>query len=197
MNEIAQTKHFVRVLTDGLSIHRQCALDAATELRNTKILAIGIGLEVSHDELLGMASPGDDLASEYMFSVHNLNALYTVIQQLVALTCDECLWNTSSDVTVLPDMRSGISDLTFSQAVDALAYVLTETLDKSYNVTVRLAIVSYDDERVQIHRYLTDTATTDTLVRYIQTLTATRACAVGSSGSCGTFNMNTLDKAEG
>ncbi|XP_052800221.1 von Willebrand factor A domain-containing protein 2-like [Mya arenaria] len=190
-------KRYVFLLTDGMSIDRQRTLDAATELRKyvTKILAIGIGTEVSHNELLGVASPGDERAPEYVFSVHNFNALYTVIQQLVALTCDECFWNTSSDVTFLLDMRSGISDLDFSQAVDALTYVLTETLDKSYNVTVRLALVSYDDESVQIHRNLTDTATTDTLVRYIQMLTVTRSCDTGSSGSCGTSNINTLDKA--
>ncbi|XP_052777788.1 von Willebrand factor A domain-containing protein 2-like [Mya arenaria] len=190
-------KRYVFLLTDGMSTHRKRTLEAATQLRKyvTKVLAIGIGLEVSHKELLGVASPGDERAPEYVFSVHNFNALYTIIQQLVALTCDECLWNTSSDVTFLLDMRSGISDLHFSQAVDALTYLLSDTLNKNYNVTVRLALVSFGDESVQIHRHLTDTATTDSLIQYIQTLTVSRSCEGGSAELCGSSNINTLDSA--
>ncbi|WAQ99333.1 CO6A6-like protein, partial [Mya arenaria] len=190
-------KRYVFLLTDGMSSYRQSTLDAAAELRNfvTKILAIGIGSEISHDELLGVASPGDERAPEYVFSLHNFNALYTIIQQLVALTCDECLWNTSSDVTFLLDMRSGITDLHFSQAVDALTYLLSDTLNKNYNVTVRLALLSFGDESVQIHRHLTDTASTDSLIQYIQTLTVSRSCEGGSAELCGSSNINTLDTA--
>ncbi|XP_052802582.1 cartilage matrix protein-like [Mya arenaria] len=192
-----KAKRYVFLLTDGMSTNRQSTLQAAAKLKTnvTKVLAIGIGSEVSQDELLGVASPGDERAPGYVFSVHNFNALYTVIEQLVALTCDECFWNTSSDVTFLLDMRSDISDLDFSQAVDALTYILTDTLNKNFNVTVRLALVSYDDERVQIQRHLTDTATTDSLIQYIQTLTVIRSCDGGSTGSCGSLNINTLDKA--
>ncbi|WAR30056.1 hypothetical protein MAR_003624, partial [Mya arenaria] len=96
---------------------------------------------------------------------------YIAEGKLVALTCDECFWNTLSDVTFLLDMRSGISDLDFSQAVDALTYLLTDTLNQKYNVTLRLSLVSYGDGSVQIHRHLTDTASNDSLIQYIQTLT--------------------------
>ncbi|WAR02567.1 VWA2-like protein [Mya arenaria] len=190
-------KRYVFLLTDGMSTSRQLTLTAAADLRKsvTKVLAIGIGSEVSHDELLGVASPGDERAPEYVFSVHNFNALYTVIQQLVALTCDECFWNTSSDVTFLLDMRSDISDFEFSQAVDALTYILTDTLNQNFNVTVRLALVSYDDDGVQIHRNLTDTTTTESFVQYIQTLTVVRSCEGETAESCVSLNIDTLDKA--
>jgi len=48
----------------------------------------GIGVEVSHQELLDIASPGDDYTPQYVFSVNNFNALYSIVSQLVALTCD-------------------------------------------------------------------------------------------------------------
>jgi len=54
----------------------------------TFISNAGIGLEVSHQELLDIASPGDDYTPQYVFSVNNFNALYSIVSQLVALTCD-------------------------------------------------------------------------------------------------------------
>lgn len=45
-------------------------------------------MAVSHQELLEIASPGDEFSTQYVFSTNNFNALNSIVSQLVALTCD-------------------------------------------------------------------------------------------------------------
>lgn len=49
----------------------------------------GVGNEVSHLELLTIASAeNSETGRKYVYSVQNFNALYTVVKELVQLTCE-------------------------------------------------------------------------------------------------------------
>ncbi|XP_053390819.1 von Willebrand factor A domain-containing protein 2-like [Mercenaria mercenaria] len=94
-------KRYVFVLTDGMSTRRRATAVAAQNLKAAvnKVLAIvfpysfecvsGIGKEVSHTELITIASTENTVTGRpYVCSVQTFNALYAVVKELVQLTCD-------------------------------------------------------------------------------------------------------------
>ncbi|KAK3583656.1 hypothetical protein CHS0354_021394 [Potamilus streckersoni] len=68
------------------------------------IAAIGIGKEVSHQELKDIASSSSSSSSSsYVFSLDNFDSLYTIVTQLVHITCQECSHSAVSDVILMID----------------------------------------------------------------------------------------------
>jgi hypothetical protein len=52
-----------------------------------KLYPSGIGKEVFHQELINIAST-ENTGRQFVYSVQNFDALYTVIKELVHLTCE-------------------------------------------------------------------------------------------------------------
>ncbi|XP_053375440.1 von Willebrand factor A domain-containing protein 2-like [Mercenaria mercenaria] len=175
-------KRYVFVLTDGMSTKRQATAEAAENLKSTvnKVLAIGIGKEVSHMELLTIASKENTATGRsYVYSVQNFNALYAVVKELVQLTCDECSWKTSSDIVFLLDMSPTMSADNFQTGLNAITYLTHKTTQmETENNTVRIALVTYGDGTdTQIRRALNDSKTKEMFLSSVQRL-------VISDGNC-------------
>ncbi|KAL3856721.1 hypothetical protein ACJMK2_011444 [Sinanodonta woodiana] len=95
---------FVFVITDGMSTYREKTKQEAINLKNfipEGIAAIGIGKQVSHQELRDIATSSS--SSPYVFSVDNFDSLYTMVTQLVHITCTECTRSAVSDVILMID----------------------------------------------------------------------------------------------
>ncbi|XP_053375360.1 von Willebrand factor A domain-containing protein 2-like isoform X1 [Mercenaria mercenaria] len=175
-------KRYVFVLTDGMSTKRQATVKAAGNLKSSanKVLAIGIGKEVSHMELLAIASKESTATGRsYVYSVQNFNALYTVVKELVQLTCDECSWKTSSNIVFLLDMSPTMSADNFQTGLNAITYLTHKTAGmETENNTVRVALVTYGDGAdTQLRRALNDSDTKQMFLSSIQRL-------VISDGNC-------------
>ena len=84
----------------------------------------GIGHQVSHQELQDIASPGDSVSPQYVFSVDNFNSLHTIIKQLVHITCEECITSTMSDVIFLLDSSTYISLKDIQTSINAMTYLM-------------------------------------------------------------------------
>ncbi|KAH3747779.1 hypothetical protein DPMN_182209 [Dreissena polymorpha] len=168
-------RRYVVLLTDGMSINRAETKRVAEGLKQQifKLIAIGVGPEVSHRELLDIASPGDPRTPQYVFAVSNFNALFTIVAQLVHLTCQECTWDTATDVVFLIDMSTGMSQVEVDLGIDSMTYLLNRLLDTRYNTTVRAALLSYGNE-FRVHRRLDEPM--ESLRDYIQILTVSKHC---------------------
>ncbi|KAH3888069.1 uncharacterized protein LOC127866863 [Dreissena polymorpha] len=166
-----------------MSANRAETRKAADSLKRQihKLIAIGVGHEVSHRELLDIASRGDKRTPQYVFAVSNFNALFTIVAQLVHLTCQECTWNTTADVVFLIDMSTEMSQVEVDLGVDSMTYLLNGLLDKNHNTTVRAALVSYGNE-FRVHHTLNESM--ELLRDYIQELTAPRYCDASSDDDC-------------
>ncbi|XP_060572980.1 collagen alpha-6(VI) chain-like [Ruditapes philippinarum] len=124
------TLTYAFVLTDGMSTKRQDTRLAAKTLRdhNVHVVAIGIGKEVSHKELIDIASPGDQHSPSYVFSVGDFNALDTLLKQLVDITCDDCsAVSHFSHIVFLLDESNDMTENEFEISVDILTSIVTNT----------------------------------------------------------------------
>ncbi|XP_052236620.1 collagen alpha-5(VI) chain-like isoform X2 [Dreissena polymorpha] len=176
-------RRYVVLLTDGMSINRAETKRVAKSLKQQifKLIAIGVGPEVSHRELLDIASLGDKRTPQYVFAVSNFNALFTIVAQLVHLTCQECTWDTATDVVFLIDMSTGMSQVEVDLGIDAMTYLLNALLDTRYNTTVRAALLSYGNE-FRVHRTLDEPM--ESLRDYIQILTVPKYCDASGDDDC-------------
>ncbi|XP_053381761.1 collagen alpha-6(VI) chain-like [Mercenaria mercenaria] len=121
------TLTYAFVLTDGMSNKRTETRVAAKELRNADVhvVAIGIGKEVSHQELVDIASPGDTFSPSYVYSVRDFNALDTLLKHLVQITCDDCTATSDrSDIVFLLDESYEMSETEFQISVDAMTAIV-------------------------------------------------------------------------
>lgn len=75
-------RRFAFVITDGMSNDRRKTIEAAKQLQNhvETVVSIGIGHEVSHTELLNIAS--NDGSQHHVYTVENFNVLDTFLQKL-------------------------------------------------------------------------------------------------------------------
>jgi hypothetical protein len=89
---------------------------------------LGIGREVSHQELVDIASPGDQYSPSYVFSVGDFNALYALLKQLVDITCDDCTaLSHFSDIVFLLDEGNGMTENEFEISVDVMKSIVENT----------------------------------------------------------------------
>ncbi|KAL3861910.1 hypothetical protein ACJMK2_007923 [Sinanodonta woodiana] len=103
---------FVIIITDGMSTYREDTKNAAKELKKLNlegIATIGIGNQVSHQELRDIATSSSN--SPNVFSVDNFDSLYTIVTQLVHVTCKECSKSAVSDVILMIDESVNTSDI--------------------------------------------------------------------------------------
>ncbi|XP_053382197.1 collagen alpha-6(VI) chain-like [Mercenaria mercenaria] len=124
------TLTYAFVLTDGMSNKRTETRIAAKELRNADVhvVAIGIGKEVSHQELVDIASPGDTFSPSYVFSVGDFNALDTLLKQLVQITCDDCSAASHlSDIVFLLDESYQMTETEFQISLDVMTSIVKNT----------------------------------------------------------------------
>ncbi|XP_053383095.1 von Willebrand factor A domain-containing protein 2-like [Mercenaria mercenaria] len=124
------TLTYAFVLTDGMSTSRAETRIAAKELREfgVHVIAIGIGKEVSHQELVDIASPGDTFSPSYVFSVGDFNALDTLLKQLVQITCDDCsAISHLSDIVFLLDESTEMGETEFQLSLDVMGSVVKNT----------------------------------------------------------------------
>lgn len=173
-------KRYVFVLTDGMSTNRWRTTEAAMQLkaRVNKVVAIGIGNEVSHEELLTIASSGDHVSSQYVFSVNNFNGLYSIVSQLVHKTCDECYWNTSADIIFLMDMSTTMTSSDFQIALAAATNIISALLEYEVFNSSRVALVTFG-EKLKAVRWLNDSMPLSRLRVSVQGLTLNQYCGVG------------------
>lgn len=142
-------KRYAFVLTDGMSTEREKTKSAANELRGivNRVISIGIGSEVSHSELLAIASMDLQNNRKYVYSVDNFNALYTVVKDLVKLACEECVWTTSSDILFVLDTSPSLHVNDFQMGLDAITYLIHKTTQmETVNNTVRVGLLTYGGE---------------------------------------------------
>ncbi|XP_053382202.1 collagen alpha-6(VI) chain-like [Mercenaria mercenaria] len=121
------TLTYAFVLTDGMSNKRSETRLAAKNLKSSgiKVIAIGIGKEVSHQELVDIASPGDTFSPSYVFSVGDFNALATILKRLVHVTCKDCSTvKHLSDIVFLVDESNEMSEMEFQISVDAMTSIV-------------------------------------------------------------------------
>lgn len=76
-------------------------------------------MEVSHKELLDIATAGD------VYSVDNFNSLYTIIQQLIHDRCQKCYSSSLSDIVFLIDESSYMARQEFQTAIDDITYFIS------------------------------------------------------------------------
>ena len=89
----------------------------------------GIGHQVSHQELQDIASPGNSVSPQYVFSVDNFNSLHTIIKQLVHISCEECVTSAVSDVLFLLDSSTYISSKDFQTSINVMTYLMENMND--------------------------------------------------------------------
>jgi hypothetical protein len=88
----------------------------------------GIGKQVSHQELVDIASPGDEFSPSYVFSVGDFNALDTLLKQLVQVTCDDCKSVSHlSDIVFLLDETNEMSEVEFQISLDVMTSIVQRT----------------------------------------------------------------------
>lgn len=77
VNIFVTVEKYVIVLTDGLSSHIIRTKLRAAELRmdGVKVITIGVGSSVNHQELLDIAGH-----PSYVFSLHNTDSLHAVLR---------------------------------------------------------------------------------------------------------------------
>ncbi|KAK3583737.1 hypothetical protein CHS0354_022771 [Potamilus streckersoni] len=103
---------FVFVITDGMSTYREKTKYEANYLKKLNpegIATIGIGEQVSHQELRDIATSSSN--SPNVFSVDNFDSLYTIVTQLVHVTCKECSHSAVSDVILMIDESVNTSNI--------------------------------------------------------------------------------------
>ncbi|KAK3587125.1 hypothetical protein CHS0354_006768 [Potamilus streckersoni] len=133
---------FVFVITDGMSTYREKTKQEANNLKRFSpegIAAIGIGKQVSHQELREIATSSS--SSPNVFSVDNFDSLYTMVAQLVHITCKECSHSAVSDVILMIDESINTSNIEtfngFSGLLDSASQLirLMDTLGSESNDT--------------------------------------------------------------
>ncbi|KAL4223312.1 collagen [Mactra antiquata] len=183
-------KRYVYVMTDGMSNNRKNTAQKANELKAVvnKVLAIGIGSQVSHEELLNIASEDSTRDQKYVYSVHNFDALYTILKELVKLTCDECTWKTNADIVFILDDTSN----ELQTALHGITYLTQKTmLMEDDNSTVRIGLVTYGSD-IKLKRSLNDTIPKDIFLFEIQNIVRQDAQCSADKTDC---DANELDKA--
>ncbi|XP_060605528.1 transmembrane cell adhesion receptor mua-3-like [Ruditapes philippinarum] len=137
-----QASKFVYVLTDGMSTYIMKTKEKANDLRSIvdTIAAIGIGTEVSHQELIDIASD-----PSFVYSVKNFNSLYTVLKRLVHFDCDECGTSAASDVAIFLDSSYSVTAEQYSLGIDAIIHMIDVMKHLSVNNT-RVSVTSFSDD---------------------------------------------------
>ncbi|KAL3856723.1 hypothetical protein ACJMK2_011446 [Sinanodonta woodiana] len=142
---------FVFVITDGMSTYREKTKQEAINLKKFSpdgIAAIGIGKQVSHQELRDIATSSS--SSPYVFSVDNFDSLYTMVTQLVHITCTECSRSSVSDVILMIDEYVNTSNAEtlngFSGLLDSASKLirLMDTLGSNDNDT-HISLTSFSN----------------------------------------------------
>ncbi|KAL3856724.1 hypothetical protein ACJMK2_011447 [Sinanodonta woodiana] len=142
---------FVFVITDGMSTYREKTKQEAINLKIFSpegIAAIGIGKQVSHQELRDIATSSS--SSPYVFSVDNFDSLYTMVTQLVHITCTECTRSAVSDVILMIDEYVNTSNTDnfngFSGLLDSASKLiqLMDTLGSEDNDT-HISLTSFSN----------------------------------------------------
>ncbi|KAL4232050.1 hypothetical protein ACF0H5_009628 [Mactra antiquata] len=165
------TFSYIIVLTDGMSSKRSETKLAAKELKSTdlSVIAIGIGNQVSQQELRDISSPGDSKNPSYVFSAGDFNALDTVLKQLVSVTCDECRRSYASDVQFLIHDEH-LTSTEFQIVIDSITHIVRNMEYFGITNGTRLGVVRSSNE-MQTVTTLQDSNTIEELLFMFQTLT--------------------------
>lgn len=108
---------------------------------------LGIGNEVSHKELVDIASPGDEHSPSYVFSVGDFNALYTLLKQLVDITCDDCAaLSYFSDIVFLLDEGNDMNQNEFEISIDVMKSIVMDTDNIGEHEGPSFALIQFSDE---------------------------------------------------
>ncbi|KAL3857498.1 hypothetical protein ACJMK2_012164 [Sinanodonta woodiana] len=132
-------KKRVIILTDGMSSNQSDTRIQAKLLKyaGVNIVAIGIGSEVLHEELLEMASDYIDV-----FTVSTFDGLYSIQHKIGRYVCEVCR-SKMSDVLYLLDSGNLGTFAEFHGAIDALQYLSSLFLGSN---DVRVSLVTYAAE---------------------------------------------------
>lgn len=166
------TVQYVFVLTDGLSNLKVQTQQEANLLKNKvdKVIAIGIGVQVSHKELQDIASSPDQQSLSYVFSVDNFNALNTVIRELVNVTCERCSRSNQSDIVFLIDRSASITWDELQIAINDVIYMIQNAPDIGQPNGQNVAVITFNTELEYLHT-LQDGQNKDNIVLALQTVT--------------------------
>lgn len=85
----------------------------------------GIGAEVSHKELMTIASSGDSFSHSYVFSVESFDSLNTLILRLVDVTCPNCSKTEMTDIVFVIDVIAGdMTEQEFQLSLDTITHIV-------------------------------------------------------------------------
>ncbi|KAK3587077.1 hypothetical protein CHS0354_014950 [Potamilus streckersoni] len=132
-------KKRIIILTDGMSSDKREMKIQAQLLKDAgvHIVAIGIGSEVLHEELLEMASDYRDV-----FTVSTFDGLYSIRRKIGRYVCEAC-HPRMSDILYLLDAGSTVSLGDFQGALDALQLITSVMVG---NNDVRVSLITYAAE---------------------------------------------------
>ena len=113
------------------------------------------------------------------------------------LFISECHWNTTTDVALLLDTSSGLTQTDFEAGVSAVTYLTNIILAGNDDENVRLSLVTFG-QSMKVVRNLSETTVIDTLLSKVQALTFQEGSCKrhdqSENGVCGS-DENTLEDA--
>ncbi|XP_048775118.1 von Willebrand factor A domain-containing protein 2-like [Ostrea edulis] len=134
--------HYAVIVTNGLSTDRNQAIQTAQFLKATdsrfKILAVGVGDDIGHEELIQL--PTDP---SYTFAPDNDDLLMAMLKDAADYGCTDCNSSSVTDVVILFDTSKTTSPLT-GNSIHSLKVV--DKLFDSFDVTntdIRAAMMTY------------------------------------------------------
>nr|KAG5712283.1 hypothetical protein BaRGS_023862 [Batillaria attramentaria] len=113
----------VILLTDGRSINTRATELQAQLLRQAgaRIITIGVGSNVNHQELEAVASD-----VQHSFSVASFSALQSIKDELVATACESCSYDEEADILLVLDASTQQGQVNFIKEVSFATKLLNE-----------------------------------------------------------------------
>ncbi|XP_052784018.1 cartilage matrix protein-like [Mya arenaria] len=182
------TKKIAFVLTDGLSNDRTKTEASAKLLKGeAHVVAIGVGPEVSHTELVAIASPADDYSLSYVYTVESFDALYTVLERLIDVSCEKCQPKSLTDIFLLvddlPDSRMTVTE--WQIAVNGLATIVDGLQAFNDENGQRVGIAQFPDTNDPIKQLsLSNTLRKDDILHFLQVMAPSEDTCRGTKDDC-------------
>lgn len=137
---------YIILLYDGLSSDRHEAVTEATSITRMggRILTVGIGDSISHQEMLMISGQ-----QHYTFSPLRLRDLYSrIFRETIHTDCTDCSLQTGTDLIILLDTNNNQTIQEFNNRLTAIRRTIENV--KSYNPSARIGMYSYTDEPEEV-----------------------------------------------
>lgn len=142
MGSRAGVSSYIILLYDGLSSDRHEAVAEATSItrKGGRILTVGIGESISHQEMLMISGQ-----QHYTFSPLRLEDLYSrIFRETMHTDCTDCSLQTGTDLIILLDTNNKQKIKEFNNRLTAIRITIEQV--KRYNPYARIGMYSYTDE---------------------------------------------------